>query len=135
MDFAVDVLGADEVGLALDGFAGVFVVAGAVAGDEECSVLRFRRAGKGMLVYDFAGAAEEDVGHAVVCADRAAVVEDLGVAALNMRRGEDTPPYLKAEFTRDDFFGEVAFADEEGHDEDSRGEDAAQDAGQVWLNF
>src|ERR1051325_6994892 len=121
MHFAVEFSRPDQVGLAFDGFAGVLVVAGAVTRDEKRGVLRLRRTGKGMLLHDFASAAQKHVRHAVVSADRAAIIELLR-SAFRLPH-----PWFESQFPRNDFLGEVAFADEEGHDEYTRSEHAAQD--------
>ena len=109
----VNLSGADELDLPVDGAAGIGVAAGAMAGDTEGDVSRPGGAGKGELADDLGGAGEDDGGHALVGADGGAVVK-FGGGGLEPggRRGE-------AEFARDDFAGEVAFADEEGDDEDT----------------
>ena len=61
--------GGDEVRLVADGLGGVLVQAGAVAGDDE------RGLGGIDAGSDLAGAAEDQIGHERMDADRQAVVE------------------------------------------------------------
>lgn len=124
VNFGVFFSRADELDLALDGDAGVFVVARAVAGDEERDVLRFGRARKGMPLEDVAGTGENHVRHARVCADGSAVKKRLRVAPLHARE-IGLVVRAQAKFARDDLLGEVAFADEQRHDEYARREYAA----------
>src|SRR5688572_28064722 len=101
MDFGVFVFGANEFDLALDGFAGIFVLAGAMAGDKERCFAGLWRAREWMLGNGFFGAREQDFGHAVVGADGAAVMDRLIVAAENAFVGSE------AELARDHFVREV----------------------------
>lgn len=121
----------DESDLVLDRFAGVLVVAGAVAGDEERRPVRPRAAAvrRRMLLHHVAGAGEDHLGHARVGTDRSAVMKRLRTAPLDTRETRLAVP-AEAELARDDLLGEVAFADEQRHDEDPRRGRAAQDAGE-----
>src|SRR5687768_13746652 len=112
MDFSVFVFGANEFDLSFDGIAGVFVLAGAVAGDEERRFAGLWRAREWMLRNGFLCAREQDFGHAVVGADRTAVMDRLVVAA------EDAFIASEAEFARNHFVSEVAFADKKRDAED-----------------
>ena len=142
IDFVVFTKGADELDLVFDGFAGVFIIAGAVSRDEKGGFGGFGRAGEGMFLNYFAGPSEENMGHAVVGADGTAIVESLGgergagwrgtcldTGIIGLTRNE------KAEFTRDDFFGEITFADEKGDDENTRSEGGAEDRGDGGFLF
>ena len=134
VDLGVKVAGGDEFHLAFDGLAGVFGVAGAVAGDEKGRLGGFGGAWEREFFDNLRGGSEEDVGHAGMSSDRAAVIEGLGAAALDavelsLLFGTE------AEFARNDFLGEVALADEERNNKNARGEDAAQDLGKVRLLF
>ena len=70
---------------------------------------------------DFDNTLEDDCGHAVVRADRAAVVQALGTALLDAGKGL-LAGRAETQLARDDLLGEVAFADEQRHDEHARRE-------------
>src|SRR5438477_5151965 len=118
VDFGVAVEAANDFDLAFDGFAGVFVVAGAMPGNEQGGLTRLRCGGEGMFLHDITRAGEQDLGHALVSADGAAIVNGL-VAALQHAFIFARRASRHAEFARDDFFGEIAFADKEGNDKNS----------------
>ena len=134
MHFRVNVSRADEFDLSFDGCARVFVVARAVAGDEQSDVLPLGRCRPGMFLNNFTGARQQHVRHAVVRADRTAVVNR--PAAAPLRAGKiGSIIGAKAEFARDDFLGEITFADEQRNDEDTRRKHAPQHAANGRLEF
>ena len=96
-------------------------------GDEQGSLAGRGNARRRVVLDDAARAGQEHLSHAVMGANRAAVVERLGAALLDARE-IGLVIRAQAEFARDDFLGEVPFADEQRHDENARGEDAAQHA-------
>ena len=87
-----------------------------------------------MFVNNFTGARQQHVRHAVVRADRTAVVNR--PAAAPLRAGKiGSIIGAKAEFARDDFLGEITFADEQRNDEDTRRKYAPQHAANGRLEF
>lgn len=74
LDVGIFFQGANQFDLAIDGFARVLVLRGAVAGDEKGGFVRFWCARKGKFTRNFAGAGEDYISHCVVCADGLAVM-------------------------------------------------------------
>src|SRR5439155_26322481 len=107
---------ANKFDLPLDGLAGILVAARAVPGDEQRGLAGLWSARRGMLFDDVARAGQQHLRHAVVRADWTAVVERLAAALLHAREVR-LVVRAQAEFTRDDFLGEVSFADEQRHNE------------------
>src|SRR6266496_6163885 len=105
--------------------AGVFIVGGAMTGDEQRRFLGIWSAGSGISFDDVERAGEQYAGHAGVGADGAAVVKRLRPAPLG---SEKIRPGIgaQAELARDNFFREVTFADEERHDKNAGSEYAPQ---------
>ena len=134
VDLGVKILRADEFDLALDGLTGVFVAARAVAGDEQRGLIRFRRARDRIFLDDFSRAREQHIRHAVVRADGTAVINRLRTALLHAGKIGLVVP-AQAEFTGDDFFGEVTFADEQRNDEDTRRKNATERTADRGLQF
>src|SRR5688572_163532 len=138
MDFGVFAAGADEFDLAFDRFAGVFIVAGAVAGDEERGFGRLGRARERMFLDDVASAGEQEFGHAFVGADRPAIKDLLRepVILANLNTIEAGCAVMReAEFARNDFLGEVTLTDEERDYKNALGEGTAKDGGDAGLLF
>src|SRR5207247_2492745 len=97
-------------------------------------IFRLWRARERKLFHNLASAGENHAGHAVMRADRAAVVKRLLAAFLHARQIL-LRIRAQTEFTRNDFFREIAFADEQRHDEDSWSEHAAQHTGDARLKL
>ena len=138
VDLGVFAAGADEFDLAFDGLAGVFVVAGAVTGNEKGGLGWLGSARKRMFLDDVAGAGDQQFGHAFVSANRAAIVDLLGATVgLSDLEGIEArhPVKGEAEFARDNFLGEIPFADEERNNEYPRGECAAKNGGDGGFLF
>ena len=111
MDRGIFVGRADNFDLALDGFAGIFILLRAVTGDEQSGFLRVRRARKWKLGGDFAGAKEQHTRHALVRADGFAKTK-FRVSGFDFRvAGQES------QFAGDHIAAEIAFADEERDDE------------------
>jgi len=138
MDGSVNILRPDQLNLMLNGFAGIFVLAGSVTGDEERRFggLWFARERK--LLHHFPSAGEQDLGHAVVRANRAAVKKSLFTALFYKRMALDFGFWaldFESQFAREDFLGEIAFANEERHNENSGRKNSAQHLREIWFLF
>jgi len=101
-------------------------------GDKQRCVLHGWQAGEGVLLHDPPGAGQQRAGHARVRADCAAVVQRLPAVLA------DAPERLvifrpKAKFEGQHFLREITFADEQRHDEDTPGRNAAQHAAHAGL--
>lgn len=116
MHCRIKVLGAEQLDLPFRGLPGFVVLFRAMSGDDERQVLWFRGAGKGELLDDFASAAEEDGGHAVVGAGRLAVKQPLAAAFEDTARALWTPQ-AEAKGFGNYLFAKVAFADKKRHEE------------------
>jgi len=134
VDPGVDVLRANQVGLVLDGGSRIFVLFGAVAGDKQRQILRFRRAREGIFFDNFAGAFQKDCGDAIVSADRFAVEEGLRAALLDTREVFHAFSF-EAQLSGDYFVTEIAFADEERDNENPIYRQAGKDVFDFWVLF
>ena len=134
VDISVDFLRLNELHLMLDGFAGILILSGAMSRDEECYVLRFRHAWERKLFNHLASTGHNNVGHALVGADRAAIVERLSAALLDAREAR-LSNLAETEFARNYLFRKVSFANKERHDEHARRKGAAQHSGQCGFLF
>src|SRR5687767_5536363 len=86
-----------------------------------------------MAVHDIARALQQYVGHAVVRADRAAVINGLFSSALYSF--VTSILQRESEFPRDDFLGEVTFGNEKRHDKNAMGKCSAENGGNRGLDF
>src|SRR3954466_15036850 len=129
MHFGIFILRADQFDLALDGFTRFFILARAVACDEQRRFGRLWRPREGMFRNRFLSASEENFSYAVVRADGAAIVNRLHSPRLHAFAR------LEAQFARDHFVSEVAFADEERDAKDARLVSRAQHSANGGLFF
>jgi len=97
--------------LALDGFARIFILLGAMANNEQRGFGRSGRAWERKARRDLSRPRHQYADHAIVCADGRAVDEG-ELAGFQSRLSG-----CEAEFPRNDIAAEVAFADEERDDE------------------
>jgi hypothetical protein len=125
---------ANQFDPALDGLARVLVVARAVACDEKSRFLRLCRARERMFLHDLTRSSQQHARHAVMRADWTAVVKR-PIATLLHARKLLLLVVAQAQLAWNDLLGEIAFADEQGDDENARREHTAQHAAHVRLQF
>jgi hypothetical protein len=107
----------NEFDLSLDGFAGVFILSRAVAGDEKSDFGGLGRLRKWMLRNNIPGTGQQDARHAFVGANGRAIIERLLSPLLHAR--ESLIVCAKAQLKWDGFLGKITFTDKERHDEDA----------------
>src|SRR5687768_9686501 len=105
-----------------------------MAGDEQSRVFWSGGTAIRKLCDYFASASQQNVGHAVMGANRAAIVQHLFAAPLHSWKIGFTG-LAQSKFTRNHFLREITFADEKRHDEHARCKDAAQDSANGRFQF
>ena len=101
-------------------------------GDKQRCVTRFWALGERVFLHDPPGAGQQRAGHARVRADYAAVVQGLPVVLADTPEGS-VIVCLETKLEGQHFLREVTLADEQRHDEDAPGLDAAQHAAHSGL--
>src|SRR5436190_12083123 len=129
MHLRIHLQSANALHLVFDDLSGVLVVSGPMPGDEKSYFRRFGLTGKRMFLDDLARAGQQNLGHAFMRSYRATIVNRL-VALLPLSiEGAGFSGLSKPQFSRDDFLGEVAFADKQRNNKNSWRERTPQNPG------
>ncbi len=135
MNFGIEVFAADGLDLALDNLARILVVPGAVSSNEQRCFRRFCGSRERKFLHDILRPGEQYLGHALMCANRSAIVQCLLAPALHAVESTGRSRLQETEFPWNDLLREVTFADEKWHNEHSPREYAAKHSGNAGLKL